>query len=91
MRTFITQGETVCTAQARQTESARKRFIAFNESMQTGGRNAAGSFANLDQVQLPFIDESVDRGSGYAKFGFGGVYAIKQCVAGRASVQAAAQ
>jgi len=63
---------------------ARGCLVTLNQRVQAGGSDTAGSFADLDQDQLPFINESVDRRSGYAEFGFRNVYAIKQCVVRRA-------
>jgi len=63
--------------------SVAERLIAFDESMKACGSDTTRSLPDLDEYQLALVDESIDGGPGNPKFGFGGMYSIKQCLIGR--------
>lgn len=68
----------MCALGSRAQGSAGKRRIAFDESMHACGSDATGSLSNLNQYQLAFVYESIDRGPGYPEFGFGCMYTVKK-------------
>lgn len=53
-------------------------LLSFDQGMYAGSGDAAGTLADFDQLQFPFIDQPVDGGARNAQFGFGNGDAVQQ-------------